>query len=1317
MAELVGTTGNDTLVGTFAADSLFGLEGDDTLKGGDGADVLDGGDGGDLLDGGEGYDYASYAAASSGVTVSLALTGPQVTGGAGADTLTGIEGLRGSAFDDRLTGDDGANVLRGNAGNDTLAGGAGDDTLIGGAGDDVLDGGAGFDYAEYSDARSGVTVSLALTGPQATGGSDTDTLIGVEGLKGSNYADTLTGDAGANKIFGGYGDDTLRGGAGDDLVDGGQGADVIDGGDGFDWVDYSADFDHYALNIDLSLTGPQTADRERDTLLNIEGVIGTNSSDVLKAGTGGSTLLGRGGADTLYSGVGDDTLDGGDGDDVFYLSIGADKVTGGAGTDTIHFVASSAALNLDLSALWSTGQFIQGGLSITQVEALGSVTGGNLNDTVVVGDAYTGVVTLAGGGGDDVLTGGGGNDTLTGGAGDDVLKGGLGQDTLTGGGGRDSLDGGAGDDTLIIDLADGAIDGGAGNDTLTFDWTGAAALALDIDLTNMWSGGAGLVNGMQIRGIEHVSRFTGSASADRVVFGAGISDGLVGLSVDLADGDDYASGGVGNDNLAGGNGDDTLYGGAGHDSLSGGAGADKLYGGDGNDTLVASSNDTIDGGAGFDLLFFATDVTGPAMNLDLRAVWGGGVGTYNGGTIVNVENVHDINGTNSNDVLLIGSGVIPVDDYYAYVGRETFLGMIIHGYGGDDTIEGSGGGDKIYGDVGNDKLSGLHGDDTLVGGAGDDILDGGDGTDTADYSQNYGTASNYTWSQNSDGSWTVRDLRANEYSSGVDTLKGIERLRFEDKIVDLLSSGVIAGSDGPDGLVGTSGNDVFRAGGGADWINSSAGDDIYDGGDGVDIVGFSSAPVGVAVDLALAGAQDTGEGRDTFISIESLAGGRFNDALRGDGGANQLDGYAGDDVIEGRGGDDNINGGAGNDILRGGAGYDILTGGSGNDQISGDEGDDFISISSETTYEPGGDNVVDGGDGFDTLAAIYFREGVSIDLSRADRQAVATGTWVTLNSIENLTGSVGADHLTGNAVGNVISGWDGDDIIDGGAGYDLVVMRGRSTDFLMTWTGDSWKISDQRAQAGNVDFDGVDTVRNVEVIRFSDKTIDLTTFAGGNILRSTGRTTETFLGDVTTRLSANTITGGQAIGEIIKAAGATTSVATLSYEFFTGTVPSQGGVDYLVSPTGPNGNNLNSAYYQGFNLENRYINFAVNLGKIGEGKEAFTAKYGGLSLFDATREAYKTIFGAAPTDAKIHAMIDTRADYFAVYGGDGPNGVGTKAAMVGWLLAEAQKADLGVMVRSNDAWLTDLADGSAPFAIDILDPAKGYYKADFIFGG
>ncbi|HWU78774.1 MAG TPA: hypothetical protein VN158_01765 [Caulobacter sp.] len=164
----------------------------------------------------------------------------------------------------------------------------------------------------------------------------------------------------------------------------------------------------------------------------------------------------------------------------------------------------------------------------------------------------------------------------------------------------------------------------------------------------------------------------------------------------------------------------------------------------------------------------------------------------------------------------------------------------------------------------------------------------------------------------------------------------------------------------------------------------------------------------------------------------------------------------------------------------------------------------------------------------------------------------------------------------------------------------------------------------------------------------------------------------------------------------------TTSVALTAYQFFTGKIPTEQGVDYLVAPAGPNPSNLNSAYYQSFNLENRYINFAVNLGKVGEGRAQFEAKYGAMSLLDSTREAYKTIFGTTPTDEKVHALIDTRVDYFASYGGDGADGIGTKAAMVGWLLAEAEKAGAGAYARAVENFYTDLTDGSAHFNVDLV---------------
>ena len=136
---------------------MHGLGGNDILSGLAGEDVLEGGDGNDVLDGGTGIDTASYASAAQAVSVSLAVTGPQDTGGAGIDTLVSIENLTGSDHNDILTGNAGANALSGGAGDDILIGGAGADTLIGGAGNDILveapgpicSTGDGFDLVSY----------------------------------------------------------------------------------------------------------------------------------------------------------------------------------------------------------------------------------------------------------------------------------------------------------------------------------------------------------------------------------------------------------------------------------------------------------------------------------------------------------------------------------------------------------------------------------------------------------------------------------------------------------------------------------------------------------------------------------------------------------------------------------------------------------------------------------------------------------------------------------------------------------------------------------------------------------------------------------------------------------------------------------------------------------------------------------------------------------------------------------------------------------------------------------------------------------------
>jgi serralysin len=88
------------------------------------------------------------------VTLSLAVSGAQASGGSGSDTLTAIENLSGSNFADRLTGSSLANVLKGGGGADTLSGGAGNDLLVGGAGADKLAGGSGLDVFRFDVALS-----------------------------------------------------------------------------------------------------------------------------------------------------------------------------------------------------------------------------------------------------------------------------------------------------------------------------------------------------------------------------------------------------------------------------------------------------------------------------------------------------------------------------------------------------------------------------------------------------------------------------------------------------------------------------------------------------------------------------------------------------------------------------------------------------------------------------------------------------------------------------------------------------------------------------------------------------------------------------------------------------------------------------------------------------------------------------------------------------------------------------------------------------------------------------------------------------------
>jgi hypothetical protein len=199
------------------------------------------------------------------------------------------------------------------------------------------------------------------------------------------------------------------------------------------------------------------------------------------------------------------------------------------------------------------------------------------------------------------------------------------------------------------------------------------------------------------------------------------------------------------------------------------------------------------------------------------------------------------------------------------------------------------------------------------------------------------------------------------------------------------------------------------------------------------------------------------------------------------------------------------------------------------------------------------------------------------------------------------------------------------------------------------------------------------------------------------------------LASLNQQLSAGQITQAQAVEGVIHTADADTSVANQTYAYFTGATPTLAGLTYLTSPTGPNPNNLNSPYYAQFNLENRYINFAANLGVGGAGAAAFAAAYGPLTFGQAVAKAYDAILGdAAAAAAGVNvaaALAAVTADqpYFQYYGQTtGSTDLGTKAAMIGYLMAEGAKADIGAFAVANTAFLGHVISGDAQYNVDLV---------------
>lgn len=1012
--RIVGSAFADSISGGGRSETLEGGAGDDRIDGRDGDDILVGGAGGDELIGGNGVDIADYSASGTGVAVDLSI-GIGLGGDADGDRLTGIEELVGSAFADTLTGDVADNRLDGRAGADTLIGGG------------------GFDTADYRASGAGVTADLAA-GTALGGDAEGDTLLQIEALVGSIYADRLAGDAAINTLIGGAGDDVLAGRGGGDTIDGGDGfdiadyadsagavtvdlasgtgssgdaagdtlvgiegisggagddillgddgdnrfaglagADVIDGRGGIDIADYSASI---AVDVDLGRASQIGGDAEGDRLSGIETLIGSNYAD---------RLAGMMGAETLFGGAGADTLDGGAGDDRLIGGAGADSFAGGDGLDTADYSANAVAIAIDLSAGTSSGGDADGDTFLGVERFIGSA----FADTLT-GDA--GDQIFLGGAGIDILSGGAGFDTAsyedaTGGvqvdlatgrqaggdflSGNEALIGSAYADTLAGDGAANNLDGGDGDDALDGRAGDDVMTGGVGDDSYVVDSVGDNVIEL-------LGGGTDIVRTALTSYTigDHIDDLSYSGTGNFVGTGNWLDNALYGKV-----------------------GADTLNGMAGDDKLSGGMGADRLDGGDGRDQVDYSKSQAV------------------TVNLATNVNRGG---EAEGDSLFGIE-------------IVVGSS-------YA----DTITGS-------DDTLNG----DTLYGRNGNDTLNGGAGADTLDGGAGADRMFGGLGDDLYFVTEATDVVTEYA----GEGIDRVRTTLSS-YQLGSD----VEQLVYTGIVTATLTGNALDNL-----LVGASGADVIDGSAGADVIRGGAGADTLTGGIGIDTLDYTGSLGAVSVDLKTHIVSGGAAAGDVFTGFENLNGGDFNDILTGDANANTILAAAGDDTLSGGDGNDVLGGGAGNDVIDGGKnidtlfgddGDDYLLGGQQNDRLEGGAGNDRLVGDLVFLSSVAARDTLFGGDGNDVLIGDAQRflssgRGASDTLwgGAGDDVLVGDGEQMDAGSIgaaDVLHGDAGNDVLYGDAIFMAAGARGGADKLYGEAGADrFVFAQGSGADEIM----------------------------------------------------------------------------------------------------------------------------------------------------------------------------------------------------------------------------------------------------------------------------
>jgi len=474
------------------------------------------------------------------------------------------------------------------------------------------------------------------------------------------------------------------------------------------------------------------------------------------------------------------------------------------------------------------------------------------------------------------------------------------------------------------------------------------------------------------------------------VFGEGGDDVLYGQR-----GNDSLFGGEGADRLYGGVGDDRLRGGPGDDRLSGGFGADSLDGEEGND--FDRGDATIDhlgdsGDSSNDTLSFATGVTPGFPNTgSFFTDRGFPAGAEGRGVYI------DLGADFANDGLAPSGGGfdVPLEPATDFSNFETVIGTPFPDY-----ILGTGGAETFYGGGGADLIDG--------GGGGDVAHGGADGDGCVDVATEDCELSGEEIDLRDPGAIAVGVMSAGGPGGPAIYLTGSDK---RDRVTASYASGAVtftlaAGSEGQF-EAGTAGGCAAPSGGSVSCQVPEAPDSILLAGlAGDDILSAPSLPETVSIVVL------GNEGNDT------LTGGETEDAL--------VDG-AGNDIVNGAGRDDALPNNGGADQLLAGAGEDL-----------------FIS-----NAVCDGDSL-DGGADRDNANWANFGSGVTIDMAQrtagligpqGEARCPSAAQLTSLQAIEDIEATNGADNLVGDDGPNQLLGRDGPDNFLAGAGNDLLLAN------------------------------------------------------------------------------------------------------------------------------------------------------------------------------------------------------------------------------------------------------------------------------------